>query len=93
MLAGAFGALVGAGSGSTGAGFIAGIAAGAAIGIVFAAFSIWLRADQIITGTAVNLLALGATGALYRGLYGATGAALSIPTSGPRCAWSASSAS
>ena len=41
-----------------------------------------MRADQIITGTAVNLLVLGLTGALYRGLYGPTGAALTIPTTG-----------
>jgi simple sugar transport system permease protein len=43
---------------------------------------VWLRADQIITGTALTLFALGLTGTLYRALYGAAGAALSIPTSG-----------
>ena len=36
--------------------------------------------DQIIVGAAINLLALGATGALYRALYGTTGAALVLPT-------------
>ena len=50
---------------------------------MFALFAVWLRADQIITGTAVTLLAVGLTGTLYRALYGAAGAALSIPTTGP----------
>jgi general nucleoside transport system permease protein len=46
-------------------------------------FVVQLRADQIITGTAITLLAAGLTGTLYRTLYGAAGAALSIPTMGP----------
>lgn len=83
VLAGAFGALVGAGTGALVAGFAGAVAAGVALAVVFATFTITLRADQIITGTAINLLAVGLTGALYRGIYGATGAALSIPTSGP----------
>jgi len=82
ILAGAFGALVGAGTGSVAAGFAAAAAAGAATAAVFALFAVGLRADQIITGTAVTLLAAGLTGALYRGLYGAGGAALTIPTTG-----------
>ena len=53
------------------------------VAMVFGVFAVWLRADQIITGTAVSLLALGLTGTLYRALYGATGALLSIPTSRP----------
>lgn len=83
MLAGAFGALVGAAAGGAGAGYVAGVAGGMAVAAIFAAFAISLRADQIIAGTAINLLALGATGALYRALFGATGAALSIATSRP----------
>lgn len=82
ILAGAFGALVGAGSGGVIAGFAAGVAAGIAITALFALFTVTLRADQIITGTAINLLALGLTGTLYRTLYGTEGAALSIPTTG-----------
>src|SRR5690606_22060034 len=39
--------------------------------------------DQIITGTAITILALGLTGTLYRGMFGAAGAALSTPTLGP----------
>jgi simple sugar transport system permease protein len=84
ILAGSFGALVGATHAGLGGGFALAIAFGLLTAALFAAFTIvWVRADQIITGTAVALLATGATGTLYRGLYGSTGAALSIPTAGP----------
>jgi general nucleoside transport system permease protein len=82
MLSGAFGALVGATHFGVVGGFAGGIVAGAAVAVVFAAFAVWLRSDQIITGTAITLLAVGLTGTLYRALYGAAGAALSIPTLG-----------
>ena len=84
VLAGAFGALVGATHGGVAGGFAVAILSGAALSLVFAVFAVWLRADQIITGTAVTLLAVGLTGTLYRALYGAAGAALSIPTVGNR---------
>jgi general nucleoside transport system permease protein len=87
IVAGAFGALVGAGAatggGGAAAGFAAGAAAGAAVALLFAAFAVLLRADQIIAGTAVTLFAIGLTGTLYRTVYGETGAALSTPTVGP----------
>lgn len=83
MLCGAFGSLLGATHGGVIGGYAASIAAGVAIAALFAVFAVNLRADQIITGTAITLLALGLTGTLYRALYGATGAALSIPTSPP----------
>jgi general nucleoside transport system permease protein len=83
LIAGAFGALAGAGVGGTTIGYIAGALAGAGIALVFAFFVVRLRTDQIITGTAVTLLAVGLTGTLYRVFYGEAGAALSIPTSGP----------
>lgn len=83
MLAGAFAALVAAGTGSTTAGYAAGAGAGAAVGLLMGLFVFRLRADQIIAGTAVTLLAGGATGTLYRALYGIEGAALSVPTTGP----------
>jgi ABC-type uncharacterized transport system permease subunit len=83
LIAGALGALVGAGAGGTTIGYIAGALTGAVIALVFALFVVRLRADQIITGTAVTLLAVGLTGTLYQVLYGEAGAALSIPTSGP----------
>jgi ABC-type uncharacterized transport system permease subunit len=83
ILAGSFGSLVGATSGGVAGGFTAAMAAGVALALIFGLFAIVLRADQIITGTALTLLAVGVTGTLYRALYGAAGAALSIPTSGP----------
>jgi simple sugar transport system permease protein len=52
------------------------------VSAIFAFFAVHMRADQIITGTAISLLGLGLTATLYRQLYGATGAALSIPTMG-----------
>lgn len=82
VLAGAFGALVGAGGSGIGSGFLMAMLAGIGIASLFACFCIEFHADQIITGTAVNLFAVGLTGALYRSLYGATGAALTIPTTG-----------
>jgi simple sugar transport system permease protein len=83
ILSGAFGALVGATKFGVTGGFIAGTLAGVVAAIVFALFVVRLRSDQIITGTAVTLLAVGLTGTLYRTAYGASGAALSIPTLGP----------
>jgi ABC-type uncharacterized transport system permease subunit len=80
IIAGAFAALVGAGTGSVTAGCAAAIGAGVLVAGLFALVAVLLRADQIITGTAVTLLGLGLTGLLYRILYGVAGAALSIPT-------------
>jgi simple sugar transport system permease protein len=56
--------------------------AGITVAAAFALLAIHIRADQIITGTAISLLGLGVTATLYRQLYGATGAGLSIPTMG-----------
>lgn len=83
LIAGAFGALVGASVGGTTMGYAVGVLGGIVIALIFAFFIVRLRADQIITGTAVMLLAVGLTGTLYRVLYGETGAASLIPTSGP----------
>jgi ABC-type uncharacterized transport system permease subunit len=56
------------GSHSATIGFLGGIAGAAAMGALFGLFAIELRADQIVTGTAINLLALGVTGFVYREL-------------------------
>ena len=83
VLSGSFGALVGAthwGGGSA-VGLTVSAFAGVLIALVFAAATLGMGADQIITGTAITLLALGGTGTLYRTLYGATGSSLSIDTS------------
>jgi simple sugar transport system permease protein len=83
ILSGAFGALVGATHAGAAGGYAMAIVAGVATALIFAIFAVWLRADQIISGTAVTLLAVGMTGTLYRALYGTSGAALTIPTTGP----------
>ena len=82
MLTGAFaGFVVAVASGSALAGVAAAACAGVAVGGLFAAFTVLGRVDQIVVGTAVNLLALGATGVGSRALYG--GAPPSAPTLGP----------
>jgi simple sugar transport system permease protein len=83
IISGAFGALLGAGTGSVAIGLLGAAAAGIAIGLLAGGFIAWLRTDQIVTGTAITLLCFGVTGTLYRFLYGATGAGLTIATSGP----------
>jgi simple sugar transport system permease protein len=64
------------------AGFAAGAVAGLIITLLFTIFTVYLRADQIITGTAITLLSLGLTGLIYKSFYGATGVGLTIPTIG-----------
>jgi ABC-type uncharacterized transport system permease subunit len=83
ILAGSFGALVGATSGGVLGGYAGSVFGGVLIAMAFAAFVIWFKANQIITGTALTLLSVGATGTLYRALYGSSGASLTLPTSVP----------
>ena len=80
IIAGAFGGFLAAGSGSVWIGFAGAGLAGVLVAALFGVFTIRMRADQIITGTAISLLSLGLTATLYRQIYGAGGAALSIPT-------------
>src|SRR5713101_2228812 len=49
-------------------GFLGGIAGAAAVGALFGLFALRLAADQIVTGTAIVLLAQGLTGFVYREL-------------------------
>lgn len=83
LIAGAFGALVGAEYAGAGGGLLGAAAAGAAVALVFAAFVVGLRTDQIITGTAITLLALGLTGVLHRVMHAGSGATLLAPTLRP----------
>lgn len=82
IITGAFGGFVVSGLAGTWMGFVGAGVAGMLIAALFAFFTIRLRADQIIGGTAISLFGLGLTATLYRQIYGATGAALSIPTMG-----------
>lgn len=81
VIVGAFAATATASGVGVAGGYACGLVAGALVGLVLAAFVVGFGADQIITGTALSLLGLGATGALYSTIFGAGGVALSIPTS------------
>ena len=83
IIAGAMAALLSAGIGGVWIGFAGAAAGGLAIALLFAVFTVLLRADQIITGTAISLFALGLTGTAYRLIYGTTGVALTTPTLAP----------
>jgi ABC-type uncharacterized transport system permease subunit len=83
MLAGALAAALGATAWGPWAGFGTAALAGMAFAVVFAVIAIGARADQIITGTAITLAAVGITGTVYRQAFGASGAGLSIPTMSP----------
>lgn len=82
IIAGALAATVAAPALGVAAGAAAAMVAGLAVALLFALFVVALRADQIIAGTAISMLALGATGTIYRVLYGEMGAALTVPTMG-----------
>jgi ABC-type uncharacterized transport system permease subunit len=80
MLAGAFfGIYVAAETGSWVAGILGAMVAGGLLALIHAVFTITLRADQIVSGFAVNFLALGLTGYLFRSIYGAEGTPSDIP--------------
>lgn len=66
IIAGAYSAFA-LGSVYPGAGYPAAILAGLAVGVLLVIFSVVWRRDQIIVGTALTMLALGATGTLFRG--------------------------
>ncbi len=81
MLMGAFFAIYGADkTGSWVLGLLIGVLAGAALASVHAFFSIQLRADQIVGGTAINFLALGITGYMFIDIYGTEGTPTDMPS-------------
>ena len=80
MLAGALAATMGATAWGPWSGVACAIVAGMLLAAVFALLVVGARADQIITGTAITLAAVGLTGTIYRQAYGFGGAGLSIPT-------------
>jgi ABC-type uncharacterized transport system permease subunit len=80
MLMGAFFGIFGADLlGSWFLGALAGIAAGGVLALVHAFFSIQLRADQVVSGFAVNFLAIGITGYVFIGHYGDQGTPGDVP--------------
>jgi simple sugar transport system permease protein len=80
MLTGAFFAILGADKlDSWVLGLLVAMLAGAVLAFIHAVVSIHLRADQIVSGTAVNFLALGVTGYFFIDVYGAQGTPGDIP--------------
>jgi general nucleoside transport system permease protein len=74
MLAGAFFGILGADKlGSWELGLVCAMVSGAVLALIHAFMAIQLRADQIVSGTAINFLALGVTGYFYIDVYGANG--------------------
>ncbi len=74
MLFGAFMGVVGAMFlGSAWAGVLVAIMSGMALGLIHAFASITLRTDQVVSGTAINILSLGLTGFLMEVIFGHPG--------------------
>ena len=63
-------------------GLVVAMVAGAALAAVHAFFCINLRADQIVVGTGINVLALGITGYAFVDIYGAQGSPTDVPSVG-----------
>jgi ABC-type uncharacterized transport system permease subunit len=80
MLTGAFFAVLGADKlGNWALGLLCALIAGGVAALIHAFVSIHLRADQIVSGTAINFLALGVTGYFFIQVYGDQGVPGSIP--------------
>jgi general nucleoside transport system permease protein len=74
ILAGAFfGIWAAAWSGSWIVGLLMAMVFGGLFALIHAFFCIHLRTDQIVSGFAINFLALGLTGYLFRSIYGTQG--------------------
>ena len=80
MLMGAFFGIFGADlSGSWILGCVIGMAAGGALALIHAIFSISFRGDQVVSGTGVILLAYGITGYVFIAHYGDQGTPGDVP--------------
>ncbi len=80
MLMGAFWGLWGAEvTGSWVIGLVVGMVSGVALALIHALFSVTFRADQIVSGFAMNFLALGITGYFFVTVYGSQGTPENIP--------------
>jgi simple sugar transport system permease protein len=60
-------------------GMLIGMLAGGLTALIHAYFSLHLRANQVVSGTAINLLALGLTGFLFVSYYGDNGSPGTLP--------------
>jgi ABC-type uncharacterized transport system permease subunit len=80
MLMGAFFGIFGADlTGSWLVGCLIGMAAGGALALLHAILSVSFRADQVVSGTGINILALGITGYVFVAHYGAEGTPGDVP--------------
>lgn len=80
MLVGALaGAVVALATGSAPLGFLAAGVAGALYALIYAGVVIHGRADQVVAGTAMNLLAMGMNPLILKLLYDSTGGSPSLP--------------
>lgn len=80
MLFGAFMAVVGTTfTGNPWAGLVVGVVSGMLLALVHAFASITLRTDQVVSGTAINILALGLTGFLMEVIFGRPGTTDPVP--------------
>jgi simple sugar transport system permease protein len=74
MLSGAFFGILGADKlNSWALGLLTAAVSGAVLGLIHAFFSVHMRSDQIVGGTAINFLALGITGYFFIEIYGLNG--------------------
>ncbi|HRE29236.1 MAG TPA: ABC transporter permease, partial [Anaerolineales bacterium] len=80
MLTAAFvGFLIGASTGNVWLGVVAAVATGALMALLHGVLSIHLRVDQIISGTVINILAVGLTGYFYTSSVTLPGKLPSLP--------------
>jgi simple sugar transport system permease protein len=80
LLTGAFFAVLGADvTGTWYLGVLTGMAAGGLLALIHAIWAVSLRADQIVSGTALNFLAFGITTYLYLNRYGKEGTPTDLP--------------
>ncbi len=80
MLMGAFWGLWGAvETGSWVLGLLIGMVSGVALALLHALFSVTLRADQIVSGFAMNFIAIGITGFFFVSIYGTEGTPDNVP--------------
>jgi general nucleoside transport system permease protein len=80
MLGGAFFAALGADKfGNWWMGLVVAMVAGAGFALIHAVMAIHLRADQVVSGTAINFLALGVTGYFFIDIYGENGTPGDLP--------------
>jgi len=81
MLSGAFFGILGADKlNSWPLGLLCAMLAGGTLALIHAFFAVHLRADQIVSGFAINFLSLGVTGYLFIDIYGGQG----TPPNGPK---------